>query len=172
MSTSLANRLCKLALALLAATSASGQEPFELPLENPSFAKGVDDRGVPLGWSKYGGGGKDQELRIVDGPDGGKALLIADGDPAVEIGVSQSFALKGGETYQVTAKVRAVAGGSTAGVTCSSVFCLPSNWSRRNWLPNPPTRSPRSRSRPRHRRIPRTASSTCTRTASRPRACW
>jgi len=41
--------------------------------------------------------------------DGGKALLIADGDPAVEIGVVQTFPLKGSETYQVTAKVRAVA---------------------------------------------------------------
>ena len=68
--------------ALLAMTAAIGKEPFEVPLENPSFTKGVDGSGVPLGWSKYGGGGKDQELKIVDGPDGGKALLIADGDPS------------------------------------------------------------------------------------------
>ncbi len=33
--------------------------------------------GVPSGWSKYGGG-KDQELKIVDGPDGRKTPLIAD----------------------------------------------------------------------------------------------
>ena len=102
MNTAPGNLRAALAAAvLLAVTTVNGQELFEVPLENPSFTKGVDDRGVPLGWSKYGGGGKDQELRVVDGPDGGKALLIADGDPAAEIGVSQSFRLKGGETYQV-----------------------------------------------------------------------
>ena len=54
MGKSLTNRLHPLAvaLALLAATSASGQQPFELPLENPSFAKGVDGRGVALGFGE------------------------------------------------------------------------------------------------------------------------
>jgi len=110
---------------LLAMAQASGQDLFEVPLENGAFTKGVDDRGVPRGWAQYGGGGKDQELHVVNGPDGGKALLIADGDPAVEIGVSQAFKLKGGETYEVTAKVRAVDDASPAGAYLQFRF-LPS----------------------------------------------
>jgi len=117
--------LTAMVFSLMAVTAASGKEPFEVPLENPSFTKGLDGSGVPAGWSKYGGGGKEQELKIVDGPDGGKALLIADGDPAVEIGVFQAFELKGGETYQVTAKVRAVADASPAGAYLQFRF-LPS----------------------------------------------
>ena len=70
---------------------ANGKDVFEVTLANPSFTQGVDNSGVPLGWSKYAGQGKDQRLAIVDGPDGGKALLIADGDPAAEIGVLQTF---------------------------------------------------------------------------------
>lgn len=112
-------------LVLQAIAQASDQNLFEVPLENGAFAKGVDGRGVPLGWSKYGGGGKDQELRVVDVPDGGKSLLIVDGDPAVEIGVCQAFKLKGGETYQVTAKVRAMEGASPAGAYLQFRF-LPS----------------------------------------------
>ena len=117
MSTALTNLHGVLAAAsvFLALASAKAEELFEVTLENPSFTKGVNDQGVPLGWSKYGGGGTGQELKITDGPDDGKALLIVDGDPATEIGVSQSFDLKGGETYEVTAKVRGVEDASTSG---------------------------------------------------------
>ncbi|MFH1268205.1 MAG: hypothetical protein ABIK89_21000, partial [Planctomycetota bacterium] len=114
------------AAVLLAATPGRTQELFELELQNPSFTAGVDNAGVPLGWSKYGGAGKDQELKRAEGPDGGKALFIADGDPTAEIGVSQTFDLKGGETYEVTAKVRAVEGASTNGALLQFRF-LPSN---------------------------------------------
>lgn len=110
----------------LAVTSTTAEELFEVTLENPSFTKGVNDRGVPLGWSKYGGSGQGQELKIADGPDDGKALLIVDGDPTAEIGVSQAFELKGGETYQVTAKVRRVEDASTSGSYLQFRF-LPSN---------------------------------------------
>lgn len=113
-------------IALPAMTAGKAAEVFRVDLENPSFTSGVDDGGVPLGWSKYGGGGKDQELKIVAGPDGGKALLIADGDPSAEIGVSQTFGLSGQETYQVTAKVRAAKGATTAGAYLQLRF-LPSN---------------------------------------------
>jgi len=111
---------------LLVMAPARGAQEFEVALKNASFSEGVDANGIPLGWSKYAGGGKGQELRIVDGFDGRKALLIADGDPAAEIGVSQKFDLKGGETYQVTVKVRAVEGASTAGAHLQFRF-LPSN---------------------------------------------
>jgi outer membrane protein assembly factor BamB len=112
---------------LLAMTPAKAQEElFEVTLQNPSFTEGVNENGAPLGWSKYGGAGKDQELRLTDGPGGGKALLIVDGDRAAEIGVSQAFELKGDETYQVTAKVRAVEGASTVGAYLQFRF-LPSN---------------------------------------------
>ncbi len=117
--------LAAMAFSLVAVTAASAKEPFDVPLENPSFTKGVDGSGIPLGWSKYGGGGKDQELKVMDGPDGGKALLIADGDATVEIGVFQTFELKGGETYRVTAKVRAVGDASPTGAYLQFRF-LPS----------------------------------------------
>jgi len=114
------------ATVLLAMTPAKAEELFEVTLENPSFTKGVNERGVPLGWSKYGGSGMDQELEIGDGPKDGKALLIVDGDPSAEIGVFQAFDLKGGETYQVTAKVRGVEDASTSGAYLQFRF-LPSN---------------------------------------------
>jgi len=113
-------------IALLAMTAGKAAEIFPVDLENPSFTNGANDDGVPSGWSKYGGGGKDQQMKIVAGPDGAKALLIADGDPSAEIGVSQTFHLRGGETYQVTAKVRAAEGASTAGAYLQLRF-LPSN---------------------------------------------
>ena len=40
---------------LLAMAQARGQDLFNVPLENGAFTKGVDDRGVPLGWAKYVG---------------------------------------------------------------------------------------------------------------------
>ncbi|NUQ64449.1 MAG: hypothetical protein HUU20_18440, partial [Pirellulales bacterium] len=115
------------AVLLLASATGSGEDkpqPFNVPLQNPSFDKGADAGGAPLGWSRYGGGGKDQELKIVDVP-GGKALSIRDGDPAAEVGVVQTLDLKGGETYEVTAKVRAVEGATTGGAYLQFRF-LPS----------------------------------------------
>ena len=113
------------AAALLAATPARPQETFDVPLRNASFVQGADPQGIPLGWSRYGGGGKEQELRLVDLPGGAKGLLIADGDPAAEVGVVQTFDLKGGETYQASVKVRAVEGASPAGAYLQFRF-LPS----------------------------------------------
>jgi len=127
----MARKLMRLrALATLAILIGNGAtidaaEPFLVPIRNPSFAEGTDDRGVPIGWSRYGGGGKDQQLKVVEAPGGGKAVLIADGDPQTELGIMQAFALRGGETYRVTAKVRAVEGASTAGAYLQLRF-LPS----------------------------------------------
>jgi hypothetical protein len=114
------------AIVLLPLAPARAEGVFDVAIENPSFTKGVDRGGVPLGWSRYGGGGRNQELKIVDVPGGGKALLIADGDPTAETGVVQAVGLKGGETYRVTAKVRAVEGASTAGAYLQLRF-LPSH---------------------------------------------
>ena len=111
---------------LVAVLPAGAEEIYQLPLANPSFTEGVNPGGVPAGWSKYAGAGEDQELKIVDGSDGGKALLIADGDRKAEIGVNQSFELKGGQTYRVTVKVRKVEGASTGGSYVQFRF-LPSN---------------------------------------------
>ncbi len=110
---------------LLAIAPANAAEVFVVAIRNPSFTQGADKNGIPSGWSQYGGGGKDQQLKIVDVAGSGKAILIADGDPAAEIGVFQTFALRGGETYQVTAKVRAVEGASTGGAYLQFRF-LPS----------------------------------------------
>ncbi len=117
MTRTLTNSHCLLAAAaiLAAVLPAGAEEIYQLPLANPSFTEGVGTNGVPTGWSKYGGAGEDQELKIVDGPEGGKALLIVDGDRKAEIGVNQSFELKGGQTYRVTVKVRKVEGASTGG---------------------------------------------------------
>lgn len=111
---------------LLTWASANGKDLFDVTLANPSFDQGVDKKGVPVGWLKYGGQGKDQHLTIVDGPDGQKSLLIDDGDPTAELGVVQTFPLKGGQTYQVTVKVRAVEGAYTAGAVLQFRF-LPSH---------------------------------------------
>ena len=120
------HRVLAVAALLAAIVPAGADEIFQLPLTNPSFTEGVGTGGVPSGWSKYAGAGQDQELKIVDGPDGGKALLIADGDRKAEIGVNQSFKLKGDQTYRVTVKVRKSEGASTAGSYLQFRF-LPSN---------------------------------------------
>lgn len=113
------------AVVLLAATPARPAEIFEVPLKNAAFAQGVDPHGMPSGWSRYGGAGKEQELKVVDLPGGGKALLIADGDSKAEIGVVQTVDLKEAETYQASVKVRAVEGASPAGAYLQFRF-LPS----------------------------------------------
>lgn len=112
-------------LVLGRASSVLCDEPYVVPLANSSFSEGVNDKGVPLGWSQYGGGGENQKLEVTQ--VGEQTLLyVADGSPTTEIGVTQAFELKGGETYQVTAKVRAVEGASTSGAYLQLRF-LPSN---------------------------------------------
>ena len=69
------------AVVLMARMPVRADKVFEVKLANPAFTEGVDQSGIPLGWSSYGGSGKNQELKVVDIPGGGKALLIADGDP-------------------------------------------------------------------------------------------
>jgi len=94
-------------------------------LINPSFDEDMDMAGVPLGWNRYGGGGTDQTLRLEE-VDGGRALIISDGDPAAEIGVYQDFRAQGGVSYRVTVKVRRVGAASAAGAHLQLRF-FPSN---------------------------------------------
>lgn len=112
-------------LLLAAPLPTFGEEPYDLPLANPRFADGVNDRGVPLGWSPYGSGGPSQKLDVTE-VDDAPCLLLSDGDRNTEIGISQTFELKGGETYEVTAKVRRVEGVSPSGAYLQLRF-LPSN---------------------------------------------
>ncbi|NLX96560.1 MAG: hypothetical protein GXY83_10325 [Rhodopirellula sp.] len=119
-----------LASAILLPAVAAGEDqnkpkPFDVPIRNPSFTEGVDTSGLPLGWFRYGGGGKDQTITVVQSTGDVNALRIDDGDPEKEIGVVQTVPLKGGETYEATARVRAVEGDSSAGAYLQLRF-LPS----------------------------------------------
>ena len=111
---------------LLLCAACTGQTLTELPLKNASFEDGAADSGVPVNWSRYGGAGKDQQLKLLaTASHGQSALLIADGDPAAEIGVHQTFPLKPDETYEVRAMVRRVKGASPSGAYLQFRF-LPS----------------------------------------------
>ena len=90
--------------------------PVDVPLRNSSFSEGLAPNGVPNGWQRYAGGGKDQRLSVVDRPDGkGKALLFEDGDADAEFGIIQTVPAKAGETYRARVLVRAVEGAEAAG---------------------------------------------------------
>ncbi len=95
-------------------------------LKNPSFAEGADAKGTPTGWGLYGGGGKDQGIKIIEMEAGRKALLLEDGDLNREIGIVQTVPARGGETYEAGVKVRGVEGQETSGAYLQMRF-LPSN---------------------------------------------
>ncbi len=117
--------LC-LALTLPAATTCPA-EIVEVPLKNASFEEGMDENGLPIGWSRYSTASETQRVTVVELGEGqGHALLIDDGDPTSEIGVTQSVALEGNLTYQVTVSVRKVGAASTSGAYLQFRF-LPSN---------------------------------------------
>lgn len=108
MSVSVARRrwVRVMAFLLMAIPAMVLAETFDVPLKNPMLAGPVDPRGAPTGWALYGGNGVDQTLKVVDVDQGQTALLIADGDQAAEIGVSQSFPLDGEQTYRASVRVR------------------------------------------------------------------
>lgn len=115
-----------LAVALLVAAPGSRGEPFDVPLANPALSGVLNKNGAPPGWSTYGGGGPGQALDIVEGPGGRKWLRIVDGDPSSEIGITQAFPLKGGETYEVAVETCCVENASSSGAYVQLRF-LPSN---------------------------------------------
>ncbi|MEN6402031.1 MAG: carbohydrate binding domain-containing protein, partial [Armatimonadia bacterium] len=105
-------RYMLLLLLPLLVISASAAE--DIPLKNGSFDAGLDAKGTPEGWSRYGGALAEQKLSLVPAPQG-KALLIDDGSPTDELGITQTVPIKAGETYRVTVMVAAVSGANPAG---------------------------------------------------------
>ncbi|MBN1341437.1 MAG: VCBS repeat-containing protein [Phycisphaerae bacterium] len=96
-------------------------------LANGSFEQSPGHGGLPAGWSLYGGAGKDQSISLVKPEGSGESfLLLADGDPAAEIGLLQQVAAKGGLTYEASVDVRGVKEARTAGAYLQLRF-LPSN---------------------------------------------
>ena len=91
----------------VAHSAAEPRQVRDVPLTNPSFEEGVNDAGVPLGWSPYGGGNPKLSASVIElGPGKGKALFIEDGDPGAEVGVHQTFALTENVTYEASARVK------------------------------------------------------------------
>ena len=94
-------------------------------LRNPSFEEGTGEKGLPIGWRRYSGRGEDLKLSIVKTADTGKnAVLIHDGSPDQETGLSQTVKGKGGLTYEASVKVRAMPGSSGSDL---QLRFLPSN---------------------------------------------
>lgn len=109
----------------LAASTALGAET-EIPLKNARFDDGTAANGLPIGWSLYGGRGHDQRISITDDGCGGKALLIEDGDPDAEIGLTQLVPIQPNLGYEVRVRARAAKNASDHGANVQLRF-LPSN---------------------------------------------
>ena len=127
MPMSIAFHLLSVPILLLLAATCVWAQPVEIPLQNRSFDQAPQANGVPEGWALYGGAGKNRKLSAAEpGFESDKALLIQDGDPAAEIGVSQTFPLDGDLLYRVTLKVRSLTGRSSQGAYLQLRF-LPSS---------------------------------------------
>jgi hypothetical protein len=85
-------------------------------LRNPSFEQGMNENGLPVGWSLYGGRGTNQHIKLVklDG-SAQMVVLIDDGDASAEIGLMQTCPVKPGLTYEVSVETRALKGASSHG---------------------------------------------------------
>ncbi len=96
-------------------------------LTNGSFAEGLSEQGVPVGWGLYGGRGEHRRVTWI-GPDAkdGPAAVLSDGHRSAEIGLVQDVPGRGGETYEASVEVRAVEGGTTIGGHLQLRF-LPAN---------------------------------------------
>lgn len=101
-------------------------ELTDIPLKNPSFKEGTNDKGFPVGWSLYSGNGPNQSIKVIDLGKGEQAALLEDGDPNSEIGLTQAVPVKPNETYEARVKVRGVEGSSANGAHLQLRF-LPSN---------------------------------------------
>ena len=102
-------------------------EVSENLLANPSFEEGVDENGLPMGWSLYGAQTDLRRIQLVDtSHEGDVAVLIQDDDPAEEIGIVQAVKIAGDEHYEASVMVRRAADTSTGGSYLQFRF-LPSN---------------------------------------------
>lgn len=117
--------LVALPLALTLALGVGVAAPTTVELANPSFDGGANAEGTPVGWTRYGGDAEGLALSVVE-VDEGHALLIEDGSPTGEIGVSQDFPVTAGEGYLVTVRARRVGEASAAGAYVQLRF-LPSD---------------------------------------------
>jgi len=96
-------------------------------LRNPSFREGVNENGLPIGWSLYGGRRTNQHIRLVH-LDGSAqiAVRIEDGDASAEIGLMQTLPVKPDLTYEASVEIRAIEGATSHGAYLQLRF-LPSN---------------------------------------------
>lgn len=86
----------------------------EVALQNASFDGGLSAAGVPVGWSRYGGGQPGQELSLVAGVTG-QGLLISDGSATAELGVMQTVPVQAGVAYRLSVQVARHGQAATAG---------------------------------------------------------
>jgi hypothetical protein len=77
-------------------------------LKNPLFEQGIDDNGLPLGWSLYGGTGTNQHIKLVEADENTRTVvLLDDGDASAEIGLMQTCPVKPSLTYEASVETRA-----------------------------------------------------------------
>jgi len=96
-------------------------------LKNSDFAQGVNSKGIPIGWSLYGGVGKHQQIKVLSlGEADDRAVLLQDGDPDKEIGLTQTVPIEGGLNYEASVEIRVGPGDSSYGAYLQLRF-LPSN---------------------------------------------
>ena len=138
MAGSAASAWC-VALGVAVLAGASLAQVSENLLKNPSFEEGVADNGLPVGWSQYAGGGQDQAIRLVTPADtGDNAVLIQDGDPGTEIGLTQTVQVEPDLVYQASVMVKGVPDATSAGSYIQLRF-LPSNEYHQKGLAAPST---------------------------------
>ncbi len=112
--------------AVVAVVTPSSAAVSENLLQNPTLQDADAKSGVPAGWGLYAGAGKEMRFSLVEvAGEAHKVFLLEDGDPNVEIGITQTVPAKAGETYRASARVRAVEGASTGGTHLQMRF-LPS----------------------------------------------
>jgi hypothetical protein len=121
---SVAALLALLILCLAADKGYASQGSILVKMED--FRQGVDENGIPVGWSLYGGAGTDQHIRLVEMEDSSNAVIIEDGDANTEIGLTQTIPVKPGEVYELSVEVQAVEGASAHGAYLQLRF-LPSD---------------------------------------------
>jgi outer membrane protein assembly factor BamB len=86
----------------------------------------LDENGLPLGWSLYGGKGTNQHIKLIELDENArKVILIDDGDANSEIGLMQTRPVKPGLTYEASVETRAFETASAHGAYLQLRF-LPS----------------------------------------------
>ena len=85
-------------------------------LENPSFDKGVNAHGIPIGWKLYDGRGTGQEVKLVKvDQSGSKAVVVVDGDPNEAVGLMQTVTVKPEVLYEASVETCGVEGACSHG---------------------------------------------------------